>query len=745
MATSTDLTAWSEGGAKPELGCMPTELLVIIASFCGPESATDFPSHLKSLTLVNRRLHCIFDEELWRFDQKYGPVRWAIFNHRIDILEKALVYNLDFGSALLGEPIHDAVGVLNNSALSWLLDHGVPVDGNEVNSALQSRDVIDVSYSPLHTALCAENQIAAIFLLSRGATYRFEDPTQWVGEFLASALHKAVRARLHLVVKYLVKMKGADPNETIQDGSLLKTPLHLAIDSYYNKKVIRKLLALGADINGDLRPDLTPPLTYAFQLGRYYYARLLLKAGAEVTPKNITDTIPSPLMACIVDYSTNGRWCPSALFSDIIGRIVQKGPDLERSFEGNTPLTAAIENDCPTPLFAALLKAGADPQKPRELDNKTPIEVVWSSLNSPWDNVTRKASLLAAAGARLDTIDPKTGRPYLLDAIDGVLRTNNRERLGRLLHLAARHNELPVHLNKLLEGCLHGRNLFSSQVLIHHGATSPEAKDLAFSWAQELIGKRLRDVNYEAMSFCLDLGLDTDQLESLFRDALCGVHIENCHILIGRGVLSLSKEFRPWLHLAARHGWTSLVQQFHKAGMDVNALDDDFGTPLLRALEASQTNTAELLFQLGADPFHPRSDAECRRMANTSTQVISPVELALRGNHLRLARKWWLGSLPDARPTEEFYIPRVLARGPLAHGYMESLRRRTGDGSAEAQDGDDQERTDEDTYKNEEEAEKNSKLDNALAYIQKGGLEYFDEDLAAEPYDEDRESDEMDW
>ncbi|KAI4869636.1 ankyrin [Hypoxylon rubiginosum] len=717
---------------------LPTELLLLIASFCNcsrgyPSLYTSPHPYLRSLTLVSRRLHVVFDRMLWELDQNTGAVFWAVCRNRIDVLEKAFKYELPLGSAERPSPIHEAAMINNSTTISWLLDHGVPVDGHAeevLTSQSPDRDFVDVKFSPLYTALRAKKQTAAITLLSRNARYRFKGDRPFHFEvFIQSALHFAAYNDLHEVVKYLVETKGADVDEIIEfefGTSLLpRTPLQMATRSHRGDHTIRTLLSLGADINAELRSDLCPPLTLAIQEANFYLAQLLLRFGAKVNPTN-KDAL-SPLMACIRYYSPFRTSSP--YFEGIFRSIIKKGADLDQPYNGDTPLTAAIGHRFPTLLFYRLLKAGADVHKPRERDGQTPIELIRSSI-SAGNDLSGMACLLAAAGARLDTPDPNgrdffhhfiTNCEYFHPVIMGTA-CDDDSNFSKYIRLAERHNTHTgtEFLDELLEDCLDNQELDKVTTLIRHGATSPKAKELAFRWAQQTVGthSELDRDHDQVLINCLDLGLDNYQLESLFLDALYGVNIKHCHIIIARGVLSFKNASRPfWLHIAAAGGWTLLVRRLHKHGMDINELDEKLGTPLMRALEAGHTEVVRVLIELGADPFHPRPYETCRRGHNPSTEIISPFELALRRNYMRFVRRWWLDSEPEDRPTEEFHIPCVLARGPRSRSYMESLRRLADEDPTDIQDGEDQE------YDiKEEESEKLSKLHDALAFIKNGGL-----------------------
>ncbi|KAI1401350.1 ankyrin [Hypoxylon fuscum] len=672
---------------------LPNELLLLLASFSKLTSSNlrGIQRDLARLALVNRRFRDVFDPILWRFNNeqsqknKYAiksAVSWAISRNRIDILEKAHRYQLLLDSN--NDCTLWAVDCGHSTVLSWLLDHGVPTEctPREIfwtySRHPTPEDHVFDTESPLHRALEARRESAAILLLSRGAKFHFIS-----GNLPdSSAIHLAAYHGLHTVIMYLVKTMGIDVD---YPNGANRTPLHLAVRRPNNREMILTLLDLGANVNAG--QSYVAPLTEAISHGQFDNAMLLLDAGANVnTPTAYAST---PLIRCISSPVSPYK-DKLALQGQVLRRLIDMGADLEDTENletGGTALNYALSHGTTSTVFE-LLNAGADVQKPAGPDLKTPFEFLWTINNISPQELTSKASLLVAAGARLDTPDLQSGKTQLQNAIDYCHNTEWYATLNGLLLFTTCSNIRAEHLDELFEDCLLKQSLEPAKILLLHGANSKAARQATFAWALDIIEKDQFDENNEAFNFCLDFGLSNEALESLLLAAMTHISLnyineDRAHILIGRGAIPAAEEPGPWLHHAARNGSTTLVRRLCRAGMDVNALSTDFKTPMMAALENRQRVTADLLFNLGADPFLPRPDSECRQMPNMSTEIISPFEFAIRKN-LRLdMEKWWLKSPSAFRPKEELYIPRVLLEGDSLYEAMKRLRGQTGDDPSE--------------------------------------------------------------
>ncbi|KAI1416774.1 ankyrin [Hypoxylon sp. FL1857] len=671
---------------------MPPEILLIIANSCGYGWSSRDDQEVKqahrdfaSLALVNRTLHNVFDPALWQYNAMHGvydentsrtvsAVYWAASRNRVDVLEKAHRYQHPLGSCLSKDPIQRAAANGHDAACSWLLDHGVPVDlipaeridvGSPFPVPPWPIDHVSPDCSPLRTAMRRGRESTAVLLLKRGAKFWFKNHLM-----ADSALHLAARYGLPAVIEHLVSAMGIDV-DLLNDGS--DTPLYHATQRRQNGETIQTLLNLGADINSEHNCQL--PLSRAIMLGHFSNAMVLLDAGARVYPTRINEDTFSPLIICTwEEHKFNPSGVPDrnelARQDEVLRKLIAMGADLNQCFLGDTPLCTAIEGGTTSAVFE-LLKAGANVEKYRDIDGLRPFDLIWQEPEST-EELIDKAILLVAAGASLDTGSPDPyGNTHLEYAVSRCIDNDPRP-LAAILRSATERNMRDGYLDELLEFCLVDKHLEPAKMLLYHGATYPEASTHAFSWAMELNQEPDVTNRHDAFSFCLDF-LSKDQLKSLFHDAMCTKNETHCQILISRGVLSLSEDFEPWLHLAAEFGSVALVRRLSGAGMDVDAFDDKFNTPMMTALKCGKTEVAELLFELGADPFYPGPDAECRQ-SPTSTQILSPFEFAIRENRTVDIRKWWTKSESESRPTGEFYIPRVLAHGPSLLEFLKDLQ-----------------------------------------------------------------------
>ncbi|KAI1142465.1 ankyrin [Hypoxylon sp. FL0543] len=677
---------------------LPNELLLFIAQFCGYECThidglENAQAHHKfaSLARVNRRLHGVFDSILWEFNLRHGvydedglptasAVYWAASRNRIDILEKALKYKHPLGKSPNGDPMHRAAANGHAATCSWLLDHGVPVDYTPGEQMDIYSQFTDPTRSPLHAAITNGHESTTIFLLERGAKLNFQGRLEY-----NSAIHLAAYHSLPRVVEYLVKTKRIDVNMLDHQSDM---PLHYAVRARHNGKTIQTLIDLGADI--DPEHNFKLPLTIALLEGHFSNAMVLLDAGARVNPINAKRDTVSPLIAStanVYDLQSyfNLEENELVLQAEVIRKIIARGADVEGGFNATTPLCSAIEEGTTSAVFE-LLKAGADVAYLR-YDYRMPFDLLWVIIDDvPKEEFICKATLLVAAGWRLDFprsyLDNKT---QLQVAADWCHKRESWP-LATFLRLATRQSTRDGgYLDELFGYCLVRQYLKPAKMLIHHGADPKQAHLHALSWALQIIGKETDDESHEALSLCLAC-LREDDLDILFSEAVSAAKVEICQLLLDHGVTLPLNEFRPWLHQAASSGNFALVRRLHRLGMDVNSLDDEFNTPMMSALRCGEIEVAEALFELGTDPFHPRPDSECRRLPNLSTQILSPFEFAIHENRPLDMRRWWMGSSPGSRPMEEFYIPRVLAKGPWLCGYLKLLRRQYNENSPEYDD-----------------------------------------------------------
>ncbi|KAI1377608.1 ankyrin [Hypoxylon crocopeplum] len=672
----------------PRLDHLPTELLLRIVSYLQVINNIDgIVTDLASLALVNQQLHGVFDSILWDFGGKnlpYNlPVQWAAARNRTDILVKALGYQLPLGSCsrIADDPIHFAAKYGHNAALSWLIDHGVPIDHSRAHQDHASRD-----FSPLYTALESGRESTAMLLLSRGAKFRFTRGLRYPLP-LESGLHMAAEHRLLKVVKYLAKASRIDVNEVSISN---ETPLHSAVKTEHNERIIRVLLRLGADINAE-RGLVSPPLTTAIMFGQFGNAIILLDAGADVNPRYPNGARCSPLIECTRAKPRFGSRVHDDLLpqqNEVLRKLIANGANLDTCIGSNTALTTAIEKGTVQTVFE-LLKAGADIQKPKGDDFYTPSRALWATVEQPGDGFSHKASLLVAAGIRIDAPDPGSLRSLLDRALEYCAMGSPRP-LKALLQSATTRNVDSASIDFLFDKCLVDRHREPAEVLMNYGATSERSDDIAYSWASYII--RGNQFDRRAFTFCLDL-ISSNYLEGLLYEALYATKVEHCQMLINRGAIKVSEGFRPWLHIAAERGSIPLVRRLCRAGMDLDALDEESKTPMMKATENGKVEVAELLFELGADPFYPRRDpsrpspdAERRQLSSLPAQPRTPFEYAICQSCLPQMRRWWVKAPPELRPIHDWYCERVKSRCGISG--TDASKSQDGGGLPQTQEGD---------------------------------------------------------
>ncbi|KAI1806630.1 ankyrin repeat-containing domain protein [Daldinia bambusicola] len=606
-----------------------------------------------------------------------SPVCWAAVRNKIDILEKALKYGLDLGTAYSDSPLHCAARRGHDAVVNWLLDHGVPVNPTASQDPNGSRYIVPTIHSPLYTAIRARNDSTAKILLSRGARMWFREENTPEAEFKQAAIHIAAYYGLEETVLFLVMVMRVDVDEFDMN---FKTPLDYAVRRAYNGPMIRTLLELGAATRTEQSPQL--PVTTAIEWGNFANAMTLLQAGAEVNMSHTSLGILSPLGACalyIRGYTTRAGSEPGLSEQKHLFRnIISNGADVNAPCDGlETPLGIAVRRGSATAVYE-LIRGGADVEKCSGDDQLRPMDLIWDIEDLR--DITIKGSILVAAGARLDV--PCIGgsriaagsRSSLENAISGFGTEDSAIILDAFLCSADRRSFHDRYLDEFFESCIKRRLDGPAKILMDYGASSKGAKDAAYIWASEIVRGLIPDDDHRELLFCLDFRLSFEQIQSLFESALEAKDEVRCHLLLDRDILSLCKADKRWLHMAAEFGCFSLTRRLYRAGMDINALDDDFETPMMAALRADYSTIADLLFDLGADPFHPRPYAECRRSQSLSTEIISPFEYAVRNLHCEYAEKWWMDSHAVSLPLEDLAIPCVLSRAESSASFINRLR-----------------------------------------------------------------------
>ncbi|KAI0109914.1 ankyrin [Daldinia grandis] len=696
------------------LNTLPVEILHEIANFLTTcTEAGDVVADQKalaSLTRVNTRLRNTFDSILWKtntiFSSPGGPdgrccpksaVHWAATKNRIDILEKAFEYNLALGVARDGSPLYSASELGHDAAVLWLLDHGVPTDSEtpgEIPSGHHSnaRKAAQYDHSPLYVAIKRCKESTALILLSRGANMWFGQQEPPEEELQQAAIHGAAFYGLTTVVKHLVLAMGIDVDELDSDFNTPLNHVMTASDSERTANMIKTLLELGADIKKDQDPEL--PITTAITHTNFASAMLFLKARPRVNLSNTGPGRTSPLAACALWLGVD----PECVLADkevlseqsqLFRELIRCGADANAPCNGlETPLGIAIQRGSATAVYELII-GGADIEKCTGNRQLKPIDLIWD-IDYPL-NIAIKGAILVSAGARLDVPskgDSKTSLEKAILHTDTYMKPETI--LSALLCAADRQSFRAGYLDELFRYCLEQRLYDPAKTLKHHGASlwAQGAKKAAYDWAYEIVHNYPDKRSRQILSFCLDFQFSSDEIGNLFTRALDFMDDEYCHLLMDRGMLSFSKEPRPWLHMAVDMESISLTRRLCRAGMNINALNTHSETPMMVALEDRNFIMVDLLFDLGADPFHPRPDEECRQSQDPFRlkDVISPFEYAVRRPKYRnLARTWWRDSPLEFITEEDLQTPRVITTNVHCRRFVDRLREFTRSGSKDTE------------------------------------------------------------
>lgn len=161
--------------------------------------------------------------------------------------------------------------------VSWLIQHGANIDALSANlCGCDPLPGTQVSWTPLHFAICHCQEKTVKLLLSNKAALRTNDPLQ------IEALHTASAQGLTSTIRHLSTLPGFNPNVKDANG---RAPIHYAAQESKSLHAIETLLGVGADLQGacdDGHPfPNDTPLWTALAHGDLEVAAMLLQAGAK--------------------------------------------------------------------------------------------------------------------------------------------------------------------------------------------------------------------------------------------------------------------------------------------------------------------------------------------------------------------------------------------------------------------------------------------------------------------------------
>ncbi|KAI1205892.1 ankyrin repeat-containing domain protein [Annulohypoxylon truncatum] len=654
---------------------LPNEILTIIADFFPCRSVLSQSQYLGTLALTNRRLYQLVNPILYahnRDKDHSSAVIWAARHGRIETLEKALFFGLNFNcrdderlSCLCIAVIHK-----QEATVTWLLNHGV---GPDVEPVIERFRAVDRRFSPLFLALKTAQSSVACLLLERGAFFWFAQLTDFDDPYeepngqpiLSPATHYASFFGLIPVVRFLVQHKGVDINTRNSEDEIC---LHHAIRGRQNRAVIDELILLGADINHNGTSSL---LCLAIEICSYKHAHWLIDAGAriDVPPRGR----PAPIHMC--------TWRPLYLLEDqqsdkytLLERLINLGADVngfDLENQSRTPLGEACLHGTVTAV-SMLLQAGAEV----DLDigeGKRPLDSLLALCHAEEKQskeTHQKILLLIKNKARLDSRTWQNMSPLEHELV-WSMKHDNSKRLAFMLGSATSQNLSTEHLDSLLETAIEERSFTCCRVLQEYGARMQSPTNSIISWVEEALQDRLakrgifRTQNSDfrcfiAMAINLSSGFDDET--KMFIKALNYEDREAADVFLSRGMVGRRPgcyDPNEWLQAAAAWGHLGVLRRLLQGSPNVNGFDDWNMLPLSRAIEIGNREAAILLMEHGADAFKSKTV----QVGQETRGTLKPIQLALRYGEIEIL-KAILDKQQGSLTEEEAWVPAVLASAP---------------------------------------------------------------------------------
>ncbi|XP_059489715.1 uncharacterized protein LOC132204878 [Neocloeon triangulifer] len=377
-------------------------------------------------------------------------------------------------------------------------------------------------------------------------------------------------------VQYLLGLNGFCLGKKGKNG---KTALHNAA-SRGHIAVAEFLLSKGADVNAR-DDDNETPLTYAAFISNEKMCQLMVESGADLSAVNSGGNDALHL-ACF-----NGK------FESVQYLLGLNGFDLgKKGKNGKTALHfAALRDNIDVAEF--LLSKGADVNA-RDDNNETPLN--WSAYIANED----MCQLLVVSGADLSAVDIDGNDALRLACCNGKLE-NVQYLLGLNsfdLGMKGKNGKTALHY-----AAQKGHHAVA-ELLISNGLdinVRADFNETPFTLAAYFSNEKM-------CRYLVDRGADLSAVNSEGNDALhlacINGKFENVKYLIGLNGFSVEKKGengRTALHWAAFRGHVTMIKFLLSKGADVNALDNDYNTPLTLAAYFSNEEMRRPGVDSGAD------------------------------------------------------------------------------------------------------------------------------------------------
>ncbi|KAK3361237.1 ankyrin repeat-containing domain protein [Lasiosphaeria ovina] len=523
-------------------------------------------------------------------------------------------------------PLHLAARGGHNDIIEVLLDHGAPINCFSecfcectrlyglLNAAeCPQTDDFPPSWSALHVAICHSRSDTAKLLLSRGASYMMEQPTDYAEtpylDHNATALHHAAAHGLADLVKYLLD-KGIQAVVDVRDDKTL-TPFYHAYAGRRWDSTVPLLLELGANINVDTKLFLPystiTPLGEACRMGNFEDADRLIDLGADVTRGYVATGSGrglSPLhMISMPSAQHVGDIAVPRVFEEegggarrmrTIEKLIAKGAVVSaKDCSGDTPLIAAAQHQN-VPALKALIKAGADIHQRNAVGRNALMQAIMGPP-MPVTGVQYKTEALGQTlrellngGARLEEVDSegntvlhlvfKRGDKFHFRQVEALRLLLNKPGACLLFQVRNIDKQTPLLL------AFKARNLEACETLVRRGCLrgALEREELLSMFEEAIVNIGEPD----SLDFVLDLDVDGHLTSdhSVFSTLITKGGFFALHaakIISQRGLPRLSpSDTTRLLSKAVRLGELCLAYALIDHGADVNAQNEDGHSPL---------------------------------------------------------------------------------------------------------------------------------------------------------------------
>jgi serine/threonine-protein phosphatase 6 regulatory ankyrin repeat subunit B len=290
---------------------------------------------------------------------------------------------------------------------------------------------------------------------------------------------------------------------------------------------------------------------------------------------------------------------------EMVSLLVKNGASLSlRDKERRSPLEWAIEQKCGIPFLAQLQNLGADPAAQAPLTRRNALHRA-AEANRP-DVIAH----FVAHGMAVNTADGKGNTPLM-----AAVETGSLDALKKLMALGAD----PMIRNSEIETALHiaaekGAAEAAAQLLTHAEVRRDINEYRTYREGFSPLMTAAAHDRADIAKLLVEAGANPNQADNRKRNSLY-IAVENGHVETAKALLALGadavKSLRknsdnaPLVHQIGDQNYAGMLAVLYRAGVDLNAADNNGQTALGKACEQIAPDKVKALLALGADPDLP--------------------------------------------------------------------------------------------------------------------------------------------